>query len=353
MNLISLGFDEYFEREFKQFNDADCTVGRVALEHKHLYRVWTEDGELLCEVSGKFAYNSLSNEDFPAVGDWVVLSPRVSEQKGTIHAVLPRKSKFSRKTAGAKTQEQLIATNIDTIFLVNSLNDDLNLRRIERYLLLAWESGANPVIILSKVDLCNDLESKLQEVESVALGVPVIPVSVINQTGLELLSPYLQTGITVALLGSSGVGKSTLTNCLVGKEKQKVKDIRESDDKGRHTTTHRELILIPSGALLIDTPGFRELQLWEGSNGLSESFTDVQKLAEHCRFRDCTHVNEPDCAINDALMQGVLPYERLESYKKLQRELAYLDRKIDKRAQAEEKKRWKTIHKQLKQGKGK
>ncbi|MGJ7921799.1 ribosome small subunit-dependent GTPase A [Neobacillus sp. LXY-4] len=349
MNSITFGLDEQFKREFKSFEHKEYIIGRVALEYKGLYRVWTDIGELLCEVTGKFLYEAKSKEDFPTVGDWVVLDPRKDEQKGTIHAVLSRKSKFSRKIAGSTTEEQLIAANIDTIFIVNSLNDDLNLRRIERYLLLAWESGANPVIILSKADLCEEVEQSLQEVEGVALGVPVIPISVVTKQGLEQLQAYLEPGKTIALLGSSGVGKSSLTNFLLGDEKQKVQGIRESDDKGRHTTTHRELCLLPNGAMVIDTPGLRELQLWEGDTGLSESFSDIEAIAEKCKFRDCSHDEEPGCAVRAAVEEGTLSNRRLDSYKKLQRELAYLDRKLDKRAQAEEKRKWKNIHKQIKQ----
>ncbi|RHW42340.1 ribosome small subunit-dependent GTPase A [Neobacillus notoginsengisoli] len=342
-----IGLKEEMRAELAAFPGKDVVLGRVALEHKHLYRVWTEEGELLCEVSGKLAFSAGGREDFPAVGDWVILSSRIEEGKGTIHGILPRFSKFSRKAAGQTAEEQIVAANIDTVFLVNSLNDDLNLRRIERYLLLAWESGANPVVILSKADLCEDVGAKVAEVEAVAIGVPIIPVSAEMNEGLDRLAPFLKPGKTVALLGSSGVGKSTLTNSLLGEKRQAVKEIREDDDKGRHTTTHRELILLPNGAVLIDTPGMRELQLWDSQDGLSGAFGDIEELAELCKFRDCRHTDEPGCAVQAAILRGDLPEDRLASYNKLQRELAYIERKADKRAQLEEKKHWKAIHKQM------
>ncbi|MEH6987293.1 ribosome small subunit-dependent GTPase A [Cytobacillus firmus] len=343
MTINKFGFDPFFKEAFSVYEEKEYQIGRVALEHKRMYRVWTDKGEMLCEVSGKFSFDASSREDFPAVGDWVVIKERSDEQRGTIHAVLPRKSKFSRKAAGVNTEEQIVAANVDTIFLVNSLNEDLNLRRLERYLLLTWESGAAPVIVLTKADLCENLEEKLAEVDTVAMGVPVISISVMEERGIDLLKPFLEPGKTIALLGSSGVGKSTLTNYLLGAEKQKVQDIRISDDKGKHTTTHRELILLPEGAILIDTPGMRELQLWESESGLSESFTDIEQAAENCRFRDCTHENEPGCAVHMLIEEGSISRARLNSYKKLLKELAYLDRKQDKRAQSDERKRWKKI----------
>ncbi|MBY0122719.1 ribosome small subunit-dependent GTPase A [Bacillus sp. S/N-304-OC-R1] len=353
LNLTTIGFNDYFEKAFDEYKAEGYTVGRISLEHKRMYRVWTEDGELLCEVAGKFSYMAASREDYPAVGDWVVIKARPSEGRGTIHTVLPRKSKFSRKSAGTNTEEQIVAANVDTIFLVNSLNDDLNLRRIERYLLLSWESGANPVIVLTKADLSDHLEEQLSEIEGIAMGVPVIAISVMEEKGLDCLMPYLLPGKTVALLGSSGVGKSTLTNYLLGKEKQKIQDIREGDDKGRHTTTHRELVLLPEGTVLIDTPGMRELQLWEGGDGLAESFNDIEELAQQCKYRNCSHNEEPGCAIQNAIVMGTLDKSRFMSFKKLQKELAFLERKQDQRAQAEEKKRWKSINISMKNSKKK
>jgi ribosome biogenesis GTPase / thiamine phosphate phosphatase len=349
LNLNLIGQNERIEKNFAPYQEQGYTLGRVALEHKRMYRIWTENGEPLCEVSGKFSFMASEREDYPAVGDWVVLQERVNENRGTIHAVLPRSSKFSRKSAGNVTEEQIVAANVDTIFLVNSLNEDLNLRRIERYLLLTWESGANPVIILSKADLCENIASKIAEVETVALGVPIIVISAIENNGIESLEDYLQPGKTVALLGSSGVGKSTITNILLGTEKQTVQEIRIGDDKGKHTTTHREMILLPNGSILIDTPGMRELQLWESSDALAESFADIESLTDICRFRDCKHEKEPGCAVHTAIENGELSEERLYSYKKLLRELAYLDRKVDKKAQSDEKKHWKNISKQMKQ----
>lgn len=343
MNLNQLGWNTHFEEAFEQYKNETYRVGRVALEHKGMYRVYAEDGNLLAEVSGKLRHRANGTDDFPAVGDWVVISVRKDEQKATIHAILPRKSKFSRKKAGTTTEEQIVASNVDYIFLVNALNTDFNLRRLERYLLLAWESGANPVIILSKADLCRDLEDKIREVESVAMGVPIHAISAEQQEGLDQLDSYIQLGKTIALLGSSGVGKSTLTNALYGEEKQDVKTIRKGDDKGRHTTTHRELILLNSGGIVIDTPGMRELQLWEADEGLGQSFSDIEKLILHCKFNDCKHETEPGCAVQHALSEGILDEGRFKSYVKLQRELAYLARKEDRRAALAETAKWKKI----------
>jgi ribosome biogenesis GTPase / thiamine phosphate phosphatase len=351
LNLKTLGWNEVFEEEFLKYKEQGYEVGRIALEHKKMYRVFSEHGDFLAEVSGKMRFHALEREDYPAVGDWVVISARPEEQKATIHAVLPRKSKFSRKAAGLTTEEQIVATNIDTIFLVNALNADFNVRRIERYILSAWESGANPVIILSKADLCEDIAEKIAEVESVAFGVPILPISAEKNIGLDQLAPYLYEGQTIALLGSSGVGKSTLTNALIGYQKQEVKEIREGDDRGRHTTTHRELIVLDQGGILIDTPGMRELQLWEADEGLGMSFSDVEILAENCRFRDCTHTMEPGCAVLEAISAGTLDSDRFNSYVKLQRELAYLERKENRHAALAERAKWKQISNSMKKTK--
>jgi len=343
LNLKKFGWNEFFEEGFIQYKGQGYKVGRIALEHKKMYRILTEYGELLGEVSGKFRFQAAERGDYPAVGDWVVISARPEEQKATIHAVLPRKSKFSRKVAGQTTEEQIVASNVDTIFLVNALNADFNVRRIERYILSAWESGANPVIVLSKADLCEDIEEKIAEVETVAFGIPILPISAEKNIGLDQLAPYVYEGQTVALLGSSGVGKSTLTNTLIGHQKQQVKEIREGDDRGRHTTTHRELIVLDQGGILIDTPGMRELQLWEADEGLSQSFSDIESLAEQCKFRDCRHKKEPGCAVQQAISDGTLDMDRYNSYVKLQKELAYIERKENQRAALAEKAKWKQV----------
>lgn len=341
--LQTLGWNEHFANLFAPYAEKGYSVGRITLEHKRIYRLLSEHGELLGEVTGKLRYEATGREDYPAVGDWVVITARPEEKKASIHAVLPRKSKFSRKAAGDSVEEQIVAANVDTVFLVNALNNDFNIRRMERYLILAWESGANPVIVLSKADLCDDLEQRIADVESVAIGVPVHVVSAERGEGLEQLAPYLGCGQTVALMGSSGVGKSTLINKLSGAEQQKVNKVREGDDRGRHTTTHRELFQLPDGALMIDTPGMRELQLWEADEGFRGAFDDIEQLAETCRFNDCQHGREPGCAVRAAIEDGSLEKARFDSYLKLQRELAHLARKEDARLAAAEKDKWKKI----------
>ena len=285
--------------------------------------ILSEAGEQRAVVSGRFRHDATSKSDFPTVGDWVAVESATGDDQSIIQAVLPRQSKFARgfdsKTPAEK--ERLIAVNIDTLFLVTGLDDNYNLRRLERYVTLAWDSGAKPVIVLNKADLCNTVEELVSEVEGIAMGVPVHAVSA--QLGdVECLASYLEPGTTTAFVGSSGVGKSTLVNCLVGGEAMETGAIRGIDGRGRHTTTHRELIFMQSGGLLIDTPGLRELQMWGDDEGLQESFHDVEQLASQCRFNDCKHQEEPGCEVQAAIKRGELEQTRLVNYRKLEREYA-------------------------------
>ncbi|WP_273852373.1 ribosome small subunit-dependent GTPase A [Guptibacillus spartinae] len=341
MNRIALGWNSFFEDTYQTVNKKELLPARVRMEHRGSYVLSTGEETYTAELSGKFRFEAEHRDSLPAVGDWVLISPG-TDQKAMIHYLFPRKSKFSRKIAGTTTEEQIIVANVDTVFLVNALNQDFSPSRIERYLLMAWESGANPVIVLSKADLCEDIEEKVGALSSMAVGVPIHVVSSATEAGLESLFPYLTEGTTTALLGSSGAGKSTLINKLYGQDIQVVQDIREGDGKGKHTTTSRELIMLPSGGVLIDTPGMRELQLWE-TDYLSQGFPDIEAFAQQCRFRDCRHDGEPRCAVRNAIDEGVLEERRFENYKKFHRELAFLERQTNKKAQLDEKKKWKKI----------
>ena len=338
--LHDLGWSDQLVTDFEPHLAAGLVPARVAVQHRGAYVVLAELGELRATVAGRLEHAAAGAGDLPAVGDWVAVAPRTEEVAATIHAVLPRRTKFSRKVAHQAAEEQVLAANVDTVFLLTSLNEDLNLRRLERYLALAWESGADPVIVLTKTDLSQDVETDVLRVEAVAFGVPVHPISSLTGDGLEVVRSYLRPGRTVALLGSSGVGKSTLVNTLAGEELLAVSAIRESDGEGRHTTSFRQLVLLPGGGLVIDTPGLREIQLWESADGLGETFADVEAVAAECRFSDCSHRTEPGCAVQAALEAGTLDFGRWTSYKKLQRELAHLERRLDKRLQSEERKRW-------------
>jgi len=333
MNIENLGWNDFFQDSFEKYSAEGLLPARVVLEHKNIYNVLSEAGEFLAEVSGRFRHEAQSPADFPAVGDWTAIAPRPDEGRATIQALLPRQSLFSRKEAGMKTDEQVLAANIDTVFLVCGLDGDYNIRRVERYVTVAWDSGAVPVIVLNKADICENMEDVVEEVGGVACGVPVLALSAAENTGMEQFAGYLQAGKTAAFLGSSGVGKSTIINRLLGEEKLKTTAVREDDQRGRHTTTHRELLLLPEGGIVIDTPGMRELQLWTDDEGLSRTFPDVEEFIEQCRFRDCTHNSEPDCAVKRALEDGSMDGKRYQNYLKLQKELKHLSIRKDIKTQ--------------------
>ena len=347
MELEHFGWNDFFEGYFRIYADQGYEVGRVYLESRRSFWLYTKVGEVKADVSGKMIYQADSRSDFPAVGDWVVFRLKEEKSKAIIHAVLPRKSKFSRKVPGSSIEEQIVATNIDTVMLVSGLDNDFNLRRIERYLVMVSASGANTVIVLNKADLCADLESRLAEVKRIAPNMPVVPISAKDDDQLTTLGSYIKKGETVALLGSSGVGKSTITNHLLGGERQKVQEVREGDDRGRHTTTKRELIVLPDGGLIIDTPGMRELQLWVSEEGLENSFEDIEALTAQCFYSNCEHNGTRGCAIEAALAEGSLDYERWENHNKLQKELSYITEKHDASAAQKKKKNIKKITRQF------
>jgi ribosome biogenesis GTPase / thiamine phosphate phosphatase len=350
MTLEALGWDRERAREIEPWAGKDgYQPGRVLIGFNYLYRVGIEGGEIEAVLSGRLKHHAERQGELPAVGDWVVLRIRPREDRGAIVAVLPRRSRFSRRMAGNVTDEQVVAANVDVIFIVMSLDDDFSVRRLERYLLMARESGAAPVVLLTKLDLCDDLPAYVAEVKGAAGDVPVHVLSPKLNEGLEHVTPYMTAGRTAALLGSSGVGKSTIINRLVGSNVQKTREVREADSKGRHTTTHRELVVLPSGGLIIDTPGMRELQLWDASESVRDTFDDIETLAGECHFTDCRHRDEPRCAVKAAVDGGRIPADRLASYLKLQDELVYLARQQDERAQIEEKRRGKIGAKALRQ----
>lgn len=340
MSLTAIGWDESRSQEFEAWvGKSGVEPGRVAIEFNHILRVLVEGGEIEVTTSGRLKHHASSRSELPGVGDWVAVRRRDDQASGDIIAVLPRRSCFSRKAAGNVTDEQVVAANVDVVFIVMGLDADFNLRRLERYLLLARESGAAPVILLTKTDLAPDLPSQLAAVAGLAAAVPVHALSPRRNEGLAQLAAYLQPGRTAALLGSSGVGKSTIINRLVGDDARRTREVRGSDSRGRHTTTHRELVMLPGGGLVIDTPGMRELQLWDVGDAVSETFEDIEAMAPGCRFGNCRHRNEPGCAVKAAVAEGHLTTARLDSYLKLQDEVASLVRQQDERAALEEKRR--------------
>lgn len=349
IDLSTLGWDAGWADAFAPYAAAGLVPARVTIEYNHIFRLHTAEGEIKAQHAGRLLHEASGRHMLAAVGDWVAVDVRRQERAGTIEAILPRRSQFSRKVAGEATEEQVVAANIDVVFLVMGLDHDYNLRRLERYLLLARESGATPAVLLTKADLVEDVPARLAEVASAAPGVAVFAVNALAGTGLDPVAALLAPGRTATLLGSSGAGKSTIINALAGAEVMKTQAVRTHDSRGRHTTRHRQLIVLPGHGLIIDTPGMRELQLWDVTRTMRDTFDDIETLAPLCHFTDCRHRDEPRCAVRQAVADGRLAAARLESYHKLQAEQRGLDARKDERAQIDEKRRGRIMTKALRQ----
>jgi ribosome biogenesis GTPase len=349
IDMKAYGFNTFYEKAWYKLYESEWHMasaampGRIISDYGQKVRVITPYGEKLANRPA----HGQEMAQLLAAGDWVSVHLINDHTEASIEHILPRKTKFSRAAAGVAVKEQIVAANIDTIFLIQSLNKDFNMRRLERYLIAAWESGAVPVIVLTKSDLCDDVEERIQKVEETAPGVEIHAVSNLTGSGIESLRKYVSEGKTIALLGSSGVGKSTLVNTLTGSQVLKTQEIREDDSKGRHTTTHRELVLLPGGGLILDTPGMRTLSLWEAEEGMEKMFGDIEAITKSCRFNDCKHQNEPGCAVREALIKGTIDLPKWQSWLKLQKEIKHLEAKKDNKIRAIEKLSVKKVSRQV------
>ncbi|HXT71877.1 MAG TPA: ribosome small subunit-dependent GTPase A [Vicinamibacterales bacterium] len=332
MDLSTLGWDQAADAAFGPHREQGLVPGRVSLEHNHIYRVMTGDGERLAEAAGRIKYLASGRNELPAVGDWVAVRLDARHEAGTIRAILPRRTCFSRKAAGRETEEQVIAANVDVVLIVFGLDSPSKPRAIERYIALARQSHVAPVVVLNKYDLAEDVAGDVAEITPVTGDVPVHAVSAATGIGLDALASYLRQGVTLAVLGPSGAGKSSLVNRLIGAEALATGEVRDWDARGRHTSVHRQMLVMPGGGVIIDTPGMRELQMWDAEDGVGETFEEIAARAGECRFRDCRHDAEPGCAVKAAVASGDIPEERYAGYMKLSRELEASEKLRDERA---------------------
>jgi ribosome biogenesis GTPase len=330
-DIKNIGWSEKLAHQAKELSsDKKLFPARITEEQKNFFKLHDGKNEFWSKLSGKFFLDAVNRIDLPAVGDWVLARKENEDDEALIEFVLPRKTTLIRKVSGKVIEEQIIATNIDIVFIFMSLNQDFNLRRLERYIALVHSSNAKPIIILSKTDLVDDYKDKLEQVKDIAQDIEIIPTSKITGENISLVKDKIKKGITVSLIGSSGVGKSSMINAIVGEEILKTKEIRKSDDKGVHTTTARSMIFLPNAGMIIDTPGIREVHLWEEDESLEEAYNDIEEIALNCKFRDCTHQNEPNCAVKQAVKDGILEEKRYQNYVKLKNEVKDLKQKQGK-----------------------